>query len=205
MFFTEIIFWSWLHYYFCKIAVYYKKYISWKVIFVSFNDSNITDKDAIKIGSDDAPLKIVEYINLRCPDSKAYEENVAPFLNNYIENGTVQRILKHFDKHSIYLELGNVMNQYLDYSTPVETYQTIQKLFSEQNDWGTERLTDIPHIAADYGLSLQDKNRNQAHNVTAEVKAVNVERIPTVFVGDEAFVETIDLDNFKNAVEKHFL
>ena len=41
--------------------------------------------------------------------------------------------------------------------------------------------------------------------MTAEVKAVNVERIPTVFVGDEAFVETIDLDDFKKAVEKHFV
>ena len=70
---------------------------------MSFNYSEISDNNSIKIGSDDAPLKIVEYINLRCPDSKAYEENVAPFLNSYIENGTVQRILKHFDKQSIYL------------------------------------------------------------------------------------------------------
>lgn len=85
---------------------------------MSFNYSEISDDFAIKIGSDDAPLKVVEYINLRCPDSKAYEENVAPFLNNYIENGTVQRVLKHFDKQTIYLELGNILNQYLDYSTP---------------------------------------------------------------------------------------
>ena len=48
---------------------------------MSFNYSKITLDDSIKIGSDEAPLKIVEYINLRCPDSKNYEENIAPFLD----------------------------------------------------------------------------------------------------------------------------
>ena len=172
---------------------------------MSFNYSEISDNNSIKIGSDDAPLKIVEYINLRCPDSKAYEENVAPFLNSYIENGTVQRILKHFDKQSIYLELGNVLNQYLDYSTPKETYKIIQNLFKNKDDWGNKRLSDMPHIAAEYGLTLQAQNREQAHRVTNEVNAVNVERIPTVFVGEEAFVETITLEDFKSAVENNFL
>lgn len=172
---------------------------------MAFNYSEISEDFSIKIGSDDAPLKVVEYINLRCPDSKAYEKNVAPFLNNYIENGTVQRVLKHFDKQTIYLELGNVLNQYLDYSTPEETYKVIQQLFKDQDDWGNKRLTDMPHVAAEYGLTLQVGNRAQAHKVTDEIKAVNVERIPTVFVGKEAFVETIDFEDFKTAVENHFL
>lgn len=172
---------------------------------MTFDLSKMTETDGIKIGSDDAPLKIVEYINLRCPDSKAYEENIAPFLNDAIANGRVQRILKHFDKHSIYLELGNVMNQYLDYSTPVETYKTVKSLFHDQDDWGNKRLTDIPHVAGEYDLSLQADNRQRAHRVTDEVKAMNVERIPTVFVGEEAFVETIALEDFKTAVENQLL
>ena len=63
----------------------------------------------------------------------------------------------------------------------------------------------MPHIAAEYGLTLQAQNREQAHRVTNEVNAVNVERIPTVFVGEEAFVETITLEDFKSAVENNFL
>lgn len=54
---------------------------------MSFNTAKITFGDSIKIGSDSAPLKVVEYINLRCLDSKEYEEDVSPFLNPYIENG----------------------------------------------------------------------------------------------------------------------
>ena len=43
---------------------------------MSFNYSKITHDDAVKLGSDDAPLKVIEYINLRCPDSKNYEDNL---------------------------------------------------------------------------------------------------------------------------------
>lgn len=172
---------------------------------MEFNFAEMTLDHSLKIGSDDAPLKIVEYINLRCPDSRNYEEYVAPFLNEYVKNGTVQRILKHFDKQTIYLELGNIMNQYLDYTTPDETYEVIENLFETQDDWGTKRLSDIPHVAKELGLKLQDANRQQAHDVTKEVKAVGVERIPTVFVAEDAFIEKIELDDFKKAVEKHFL
>lgn len=171
---------------------------------MSFNYSGITHTDSIKIGSDDAPLKIVEYINLRCPDSKNYEENVAPFLNVYIKNGTVQRILKHFDKQKYPLEVGNVLNQYLDYSTPEETFNLVKKLFEEQEIWGKNRLSQIPHIAKEYDLSLQAENREQANRIDDEIKSVNVTNVPTVFVGEKAFVETIELDEFKEAVEDHF-
>ena len=168
---------------------------------MSFNYSKITYDDAIKIGSDDAPLKVVEYINLRCPDSKNYEDHVVSYLDEYIKNGKVQRILKHFDKTKYPLEVGSVFNQYLDYGTPEETYQVIKKLFAEQNDWGSQRLSHIPHLAKDYGLTLQEKNKDQADRIDAEVEAVNVEMIPTVFVGETAIVETIDLETFKKAVE----
>ena len=121
---------------------------------MSFNYSEITHNDSLKIGSDDAPLKIVEYINLRCPDSKNYEENVAPFLNEYIKNGTVQRVLKHFDKQKYPLEVGNVLNQYLNYNNSEETFDLVKKLFADQNTLGRNRLAAIPHLAHDYCLSL---------------------------------------------------
>jgi len=171
---------------------------------MSFNIDEITHEDSIKLGSDDAPLKVVEYINLRCPDSKNYEKNVATYLDAYVKNGSVQRILKHFDKKKYPLEVGNVLNQYLDYSNPAEAYETIQRLFADQESWGQERLADMPHVAEEYGLSLQSDNRKQAKRTDEEIKAVGIEKVPTVFVGDEAFVETIGLEEFKNAVEGHF-
>lgn len=169
---------------------------------MSFNPENITHKDSIKVGSDDAPVKVVEYINLRCPHSKYYEENIAPSLERYIEEGKVQRILKHFDKEKYKLELGSVLNQYLDYSTPNETFSLIKQLFTEQETWGNKRLSEIPHIAKKYGLTLQPNNREQAERINQEVLDVNVKVIPTIFVGGSAFDETIDLDQFKQTIEE---
>lgn len=171
---------------------------------MTFDYSKITHQDSIKIGADEAPLKIVEYINLRCPDSKNYEENIAPFLESYIKQGKIQRILKHYDKEKYPLEVGNVFNQYLNYDTPEESFHLIKKLFKEQATWGKQRLSQIPHIAKDYGLSLQPKNRKQALRIDEEVHSVNVTNVPTIFVGETAFVETINLEEFKDVVEEYF-
>lgn len=170
---------------------------------MSFNYSEITYDDALKLGSDDAPVKVIEYVNLRCPFSKKYEENVAPVLDEYIKDGKVQRILKHFDKEKYPLEVGSVLNQYLDYDTPEETYVLVQKIFANQDDWGNERLSHIPHVAKEYGLTLQENNKEQAERVFKEVQAVNVELIPTIFVGEKEWIGTVDVDEFIATIEKN--
>ena len=170
---------------------------------MSFNYSEITYDDALKLGSDDAPVKVVEYVNLRCPFSKKYEENVAPALDGYIRDRKVQRILKHFDKEKYPLEVGSVLNQYLDYDTPEETYELVQNIFADQDDWGNERLSHIPHVAKEYGLTLQENNKEQAERVFKEVQAVNVELIPTIFVGEKEWIGTVDVDEFIATIEKN--
>ena len=170
---------------------------------MSFNYSEVSFNDSIKIGLDTAPIKVFEYINLRCPDSKSYEEEVAPYLDTFIQAGKVQRIMKHFDKKVYGLESGNLLNQYLNYEAQSETYEMIQKLFKEQDEWGFDRLAQIPHIAQEYGLTLQPANSETSKAVLKEVDAVGVEMIPTVFVNEKAFVETIDFDAFKKEIYAH--
>lgn len=165
-----------------------------------FNYSEITSDNSIKVGSDLAPIRIVEYINLRCPDSRDYEINVVPYLESYIKEGKVQRIIKHFDKEVSELEKGNLMNQYINYDEPSASYQMIHKLFKEQDDWARNRISQIPHIALDYGLKLEAKNRKRAIEMMEEVKAVDLKKIPTVFIGEKAFVETIGLGEFKKEI-----
>lgn len=159
-------------------------------------------ENSIKIGSDTAPIKVVEYINLRCPDSKAYEEKMTPYLNTFIQDGQVQRIIKHFDKKSYGLESGNLLNQYINYETPNESYTVIQKLFKEQDEWGFERLAQIPHTAKEYGLTLQAANGEISKAVLKEVEAVGVEMIPTVFVNETAFVERFSFEDFKKEIDR---
>lgn len=168
---------------------------------MSFQYDAINHDNSIKVGQDDAPIKVIEYINLRCPDSRDYEVNLVPYLDELIESGKVQRIIKHFDKEVRELEKGNLMNQFLNYETPEETAQMVHKLFQEQEDWAQNRLSQMPHLAGDYGLELQEKNRQIALDVMQEIKDANIERIPTVFVNDKAFVEHISLDEFKKEID----
>lgn len=170
---------------------------------MSFNIKKITHGDSLKVGSDDAPLKIVEYINLRCPYSKKYEETVAPSLNEFIETGQVQRIIKHFDKEKYGLEAGNILNQYINYDTFKESYALMKQIFEQQDAWRDKPLSQIPHVASDFGLSLQPSNKERSQRILTEVEAVNVGLIPTVFVGEEVFVGTADVVEFLAAVENN--
>jgi len=170
---------------------------------MSFNLDEMTYEDSITLGADDAPVKVVEYINLRCPYSKEYEETIASSLNEYIDAGQVQRILKHFDKEKEALETGNVLHQYIDYEKPAASYNVIKEIFATQDEWKEKRLAEIPHFARELGLSLQAANQERSKRVLKEVKAVNIELVPTVFVEDEAFVGTADLDEFKATIENN--
>lgn len=169
--------------------------------FMVFNYSKINVDHSIKIGSDTAPIKVIEYINLRCPDSKKYEEEIAPYLNTFIQEGKVQRIIKHFDKKVYGLESGNILNQYLNYETPSVTYEMIRKLFKEQEEWGFNRLAQIPHTAQEYGLTLQAANSNISKAVLKEVEAVGVEMIPSVFINETPFIERFDFEDFKKEID----
>lgn len=52
----------------------------------------------IKIGSEDAPVKVIEFINLKCPYCKMWYEDSKDLLAEYVSAGKVQRVIKHFDK-----------------------------------------------------------------------------------------------------------
>lgn len=92
-----------------------------------FHTEKITLNDSIRYGSDDAPVKIIEYINLCCPDSLAYEQSIAPFLEDFIKKGQVQRVLKHFDKNKSGLRKGNILNTYINYDDQNEAFTRVHQ------------------------------------------------------------------------------
>jgi protein-disulfide isomerase len=60
-------------------------------------------------------------------------------------------------------------------------------------------LEEIDAYLADQGLIQQD-NSALAARVFEEAQAVGVGAVPTVFIDDQAFVETVDTDDFKQAI-----
>ncbi|MDO4680082.1 MAG: thioredoxin domain-containing protein [Aerococcus sp.] len=160
------------------------------------------EQASVQVGVADAPVQIVEYINLRCPDSKHYEEEVASLLKSYIEREQVVRYLKHFDKHKGVLERGQWAYDYLPVLDNEAACQWIQFFFQNQADWGSlESHVAIAHYAEAQGLTLFPEAKVWHAAVQKEIEAVGVERIPTVIVNGTPLIEKITSEELQAAVE----
>lgn len=166
---------------------------------MTFQIDKITYQDAIKLGKDTAKVKIVEYYNLACPDALNYQEQFAFFLDPLIKTGQVQRILKHYNKSSPRLQKGNSVHDYINYDDQEAAYTFVDQYLRSQDTWASLALEEIDAYLADQGLIQQD-NSALAARVFEEAQAVGVGAVPTVFIDDQAFVETVDTDDFKQAI-----
>lgn len=156
----------------------------------------------IKIGSDDAPVKVIEFINLKCPYCKMWYEDSKDVLTEYVFAGKVQRIIKHFDKEKPSLKKGNIVHRYLDYSNPEKALEDIDFFFAHQDEWGNlESFDDIAaYVVEKRKLSLQS-NELAAQEIIQEANQANVVFVPTVFIGEEIFDEHITQQELKNLIE----
>lgn len=166
---------------------------------MAFQTDKITYQDAIKLGKDTARVKIVEYYNLACPDALNYQEQFAFFLDPLVQTGQVQRILKHYNKTSPRLQKGNIVHDYINYVEQENAYSMVDQYMRSQNDWAQLDLDKIEAYLVQQGLVKQDNNELAAR-VFEEAQAVGVGAVPTIFVGDQAFVETVDPTLFKRAI-----
>lgn len=169
---------------------------------MTFDTDKITYQDAVKLGEDTAKVKVVEYTNLACPDALAYQETFSSFLDPLVKTGQVQRILKHYDKDRPRLQKGAVMNRYVPYADSVAAYNLMDDYLRNQGNWANLSLEEVAQHAESNGLIDQD-NSELAQRVVQEAQEVGVGAVPTIFVGDQAFVETVEPEAFKQAIMKN--
>jgi len=90
----------------------------------------------LKLEPESAPVKVIEFINLACPYCKKWYFDTKDLLNEYVQEGKVQRVIKLFDKEKPSLKRGNVLHHHLDYKKPEEALMEIDYLLAHQNEWG---------------------------------------------------------------------
>lgn len=155
-----------------------------------------------KIGNPEAPVKIIEFINLRCPYCKQWYEESKELLAEYVAAGKVQRIIKHFDKEKPSLAKGNVVHHHLDYAHPEKALEEMDYFFENQDEWGD--LTGATEVEAyvkeKRGLTL-NPNEKEINGIIEEAGRANVVFVPTVFIGDEIFDEHITTKELKGLIE----
>lgn len=156
-----------------------------------------------KIGNPDAPVKIIEFINLRCPYCKQWYDESKDVLTEYVVSGKVQRIIKHFDKEKPSLKSGNIVHHYLDYQDPDKVLGEIDYFFAHQKEWGNlDEYEDVAaYVEEKRGLKHQP-NDKEISGIIKEAVAANVTLVPTVFVGEAIFDEHMTPNKLTELIEK---
>lgn len=160
----------------------------------------VTTEGGWHFGNSDAPIKVVEFINLRCPYCKMWWEKAEKVLDPYVSDGKVERIIKHFDKEKPSLRKGNVLHHHLDYKDE-NLREHVDSIIARQDDWGDLDEEQVAEWAQnELGLSAQS-NAEQSSKIIEEAKEANVFFVPSIFIEDYIFDENISDEELKEIIE----
>ncbi|MBC6310328.1 DsbA family protein [Listeria sp. FSL L7-1582] len=162
--------------------------------------SNVGTEAGIHIGKSDAPVKVISFVNVRCPFCREWHEKSRDVISRYLDSGRIELIVKPFDKEKESLQRGNVIHHYLDYAAPEQTLEILDEVYARQDLWGSLTHEEVANFAEDeLGLSKQD-NKEQAEKIIAEANAANIRLVPTVIIGEHIFDEHISPEELEKLI-----
>ena len=145
-----------------------------------------------KIGSDEAPIKIVEYSSLTCGHCSSFHKVDFPIIKEkYIDTGKVQFIFKEFPLNKPALDASKILR-----CMPEEQFVAFQGLlFAEQDKWAyqADYLAPLKQNAKLAGLSdpqIQSCLDNKAleDRIVGDMKAgtdkFKIQSTPTFIIND---------------------
>lgn len=156
-----------------------------------------------KIGNDEAPVKVIEFINLACPYCKQWHDLSKETLDAYVKSGKIQRIIKHFDKEKPSLQKGNVVHHHLDYNNPEKALETMNFLFDHQADWHHLTNEEVAEYAEKELLLTNQPNEAQINGIIQEAEAATIFFVPTVIIGEHIFDEHITAEELATIIESN--
>ena len=161
----------------------------------------VTTEGGFQFGDSNAPLKVVEFINIRCPHCKTWWDKASSVLDNYVKDGKVQRIVKHYDKDKEGLRIGNVLHQYIDYKDNDKARADIDYYFENQDDWGSLSEEELAEYARDNRNAEKQDNKIEAQSIIEEVKNANIEFVPTIVVEDYVLDQNVSEEELESVID----
>lgn len=163
--------------------------------------TKVTTKNGLAVGKDSAPVKMVEFMNVRCPYCKKWFEESFDLLNEYVKEGKVQRIIKLLDKDKESLQRGNVMHHHINYDLPEKALTDLKQMYDTQDTWGNLSLEDVAIFAED-NLQLSKKEETSiVQAVIEEAAAATIKFVPTIVIGEHIFDESITKEELIRYIE----
>ncbi|GGC77076.1 DsbA family protein [Enterococcus wangshanyuanii] len=163
--------------------------------------TKVTTENGLVIGKETAPVKMVEFMNVRCPYCKKWFEESFELLEGYVKEGKVQRIIKLFDKEKETLQPGNVMHHHIDYTMPEKGLLSLKQMYDTQDQWGHLSLADVAVFAQDNLQLAEKKNPEMIDAVIAEANAANIKFVPTIVIGEHIFDESVTKEELIRYIE----
>ncbi|MGO3732824.1 MAG: thioredoxin domain-containing protein [Vagococcus sp.] len=162
--------------------------------------TKVTTQTGLSFGRDDASIKLIEFVNLRCPFCRQWWDEKIELIRPYVESGKVQHIVKLFDKQKPGLAKGNVMHHYVPNNEGA--IEVISAIYDTQDEWGDLDTPDeIAHFAEHkLGLVLQDY-QVASQDIVAEANDANIVFVPTMIVNDIYFDQKISNSELKTLLD----
>jgi protein-disulfide isomerase len=167
------------------------------------------------LGSKDAPVKIVEFGDYKCPTCQYFSQEIAPQLQkDYIDKGLASLHFVNFtflgpDSTTAALAAQSVYHQ--NNEAFWKFYDALYKNQGNENiQWATpEFLTNLIRtqgIAVDANKVMDDiKNKTYASEVdehNAKARKSGVTGTPSLFVNGVKLANSVDYDSIKSAIDQ---
>ena len=157
------------------------------------------DGDVV-IGSDKAPVTIIEYASMTCPHCAHFEENTLPELKKrYIDTGKVRYMMREFPLDA--LAAAGFM---LARCAGKDKYEAvIETLFAKQSDWAVQQpIEPLKAIAKQFGFTEESfsaclANQKVLDNIQTvrdhATQKLGVNSTPTFFINGKRLVGDLSI------------
>lgn len=166
--------------------------------------TNQIENAQLSFGEKKASVKVEVFLNLACPYCASFFAMAEEVLKDYLANGQVEYIVKHYDKPREMLLPGTLINLSLDYENPARVREVMKELFETQAQWDQTSNLEIKQLLEEkYLLKEEPVNTEISLKVTAEAIRRNVKMVPTVFINGKEFQypREISADELKAEIE----
>ncbi len=162
----------------------------------------------IKIGPDDAKVKVIEFSDFQCPFCKRFHASISKTLETYGDK--IQYVYKNLplgfhlqaENAALASECANEQGKFLAYA---------DKLFEKQDDWGkSEGTQKFKTLALQTGLNASQFNQcldsgkyqEKINSDKEEAASFGVSGTPGTFINDQFKGGAVDFESLKTIIDE---
>jgi protein-disulfide isomerase len=160
------------------------------------------------LGSDAAPVTIVEYASVTCPHCASFHQQTYPALKSkYIDTGKVKLIFREFPTQPAPVAIAGFM---LARCADDKYYPMLDAIFGQQQSWAQDPYQGLLRIARQAGFSQEKfeaclKDEKLAKEIQEVAQRGNeqfkVESTPTFFINGKKYVGALSMGELEKIIE----